>query len=128
MKIVVIKIKNGSDRMKKKIIISLLIIISILILNISFTYAIDYNDYVPSDPSGYTNLTTKAGTILGIVRSIGVAVAVVALTIMGFKYMLGSVEEKADYKKSMVPLVIGIVLLAGGTVLVELIYKVAIQF
>ena len=61
-------------------------------------------------------------TIVAWVRNIGVIVAVLALTIIGFKYMLaGAAEEKAQYKETMVPVVIGIVMLLGGILLVSAI-------
>ena len=52
--------------------------------------------------------------ILGIIQVVGTFVAVAVLMILGIKYMLGSLEERASYKKSMLPYVIGAILLFGG--------------
>ena len=41
--------------------------------------------------------------------------------ILGIKYMIGSVEEKAEYKKSMIPYIIGILLLVSTSAIVGLI-------
>ena len=43
--------------------------------------------------------------------------------ILGIKYMLGSVEEKASYKKSMMPYLIGSVLIFGAVNVTATIYS-----
>ena len=88
------------------------------------TTIINPNTYKPDDPNGTdsTELTKRTGVILGLVRNIGAVVSVIALMIIGLKYMLGSVEEKANYKKSMMPYIIGCVLLLAGTSLISFIY------
>ena len=48
--------------------------------------------------------------ILGIVRVIGIIASVGTLMALGIKYMMGSVEEKAEYKKSFKAYIIGAVL------------------
>lgn len=65
----------------------------------------------------------KVGIILGAIRNISVVIAVVVLMIIGLKYMMGSVEEKASYKQTMMPYVIGAVLSVSGTTLVAFIYN-----
>ena len=37
------------------------------------------------------------------------------------KYMLGSVEEKADYKKSFIPLIIGVTIVFAATSIANLL-------
>lgn len=51
---------------------------------------------------------------VGVVQVIGTFVAVGTLMILGIKYMLGSTEEKASYKKSMLPYLIGAILVFGS--------------
>lgn len=51
---------------------------------------------------------------LGLIQTIGTFVAVAVLMILGIKYMIGSTEERASYKKSMIPYVVGAVLLFGA--------------
>ena len=43
----------------------------------------------------------------------------------GIRYMVGSVEEKAQYKSLMFPYVLGAILLFSGTTLLNLIYRLA---
>ena len=43
---------------------------------------------------------------------------------MGIKYIIGSASERAEYKKSMIPYLVGIVLLVGITKILEIIVTV----
>lgn len=70
-------------------------------------------------------LTEIGGIIIAILRIVGVVVAVITLIILGFKYMSGGVSEKAEYRKSMVPFLIGAGILLIGTQLVAILYDVA---
>ncbi len=70
-------------------------------------------------------LENTAGKIMGMIRNIAVIASVVIIMILGVKYMLGSVEEKADYKKSFVPLVVGIVLVVAATSIASFIFNMA---
>lgn len=65
----------------------------------------------------------KVGVVLGAIRNFSVAIAVIALMVIGVKYILGSAEEKANYKATLVPYVIGAVLAVSGTTLVSFIYN-----
>lgn len=71
-----------------------------------------------------SQISGMAANIIKWIRNIAVIAGVLLLTIIGFKYMLGSAEEKADYKKSLIPLVVGILVVMGSTVLVGMIFKV----
>lgn len=81
------------------------------------------NEYSPE----YQKMTVTSkivGTIVKWIRNIGVIVGVLILTIIGVKYMLaGAAEEKAQYKESLVPVVIGVVMLLGSITLISTIAK-----
>ena len=62
------------------------------------------------------------------IRVIGIVLSVVILMIIGLKYMLGSVEEKADYKQTLVPYIVGAFILFTGSLIPELIYKIMQNF
>ena len=68
-------------------------------------------------------LSNRVGKILGIIRIIGTVTSVVMLIVIGIKFMLGSVEEKAEYKQSLKPYIIGALLLFTGTLIPQLIYE-----
>ena len=48
--------------------------------------------------------------------------------VIGIKYMMGSAEEKAEYKKTMIPYLIGAVLLFAAVNLATYIYGIAEKF
>ena len=48
--------------------------------------------------------------IIGAIQAIGSLVSVGILVVLGIKYMMGSAEEKAEYKKTMIPYLIGAVM------------------
>jgi len=64
------------------------------------------------------------GKILGFIQLIGSFISVGMIMILGIKYMMGSVEEKASYKKSMIPYIIGAILLFGAVNIATAIYNV----
>ncbi len=64
-------------------------------------------------------------TIIKAIRTIGVVFSVIAIMIYGIRYMFGSLEEKAEYKETFMPWIIGSLLLTTGTVIVQYIYTIA---
>lgn len=68
-------------------------------------------------------INNKIGPILGWLSIGGIVIAVIAVAIIGLRYMLGSVEEKADYKKAMIPYIIGILLIVTVTTVPTIIYN-----
>ena len=65
----------------------------------------------------------KVNGIVDVIENIGIVVSVIALVIIGIKYMLGSVEEKANYKKTMIPYLIGALLVFSISLIPQIIYK-----
>ena len=68
-------------------------------------------------------MVAKANEIIGLVQMIGTITSVLALIIIGIKYMVGSVEEKAEYKKTMQPYLIGPVMVFSITNILFIIEK-----
>lgn len=66
------------------------------------------------------------GPIITIITDFGMIISVITLMVIGIKYMLGSAEERADYKNTLKPYVIGAVLLFGGSAIPQFIYKAII--
>lgn len=73
------------------------------------------------------NLTPElepiGGSILSILAIIGSGLSIIFLIILGIKYMLGSLEEKAEYKKTMMPYVIGAVLVFGASSIASIFFN-----
>ena len=57
--------------------------------------------------------------IVDIITTIGIIVAVVVLLVLGIKYMMGSAAEKAEYKKTMIPYLVGAVLIFGASAIAK---------
>lgn len=115
---------------KNKIIISIIICIIILLIGFfvhtSFAIGdIDPNSYLPSDAGtqGFDRLSHKVGYVLAFIRNLSAVVSVIALMIIGVRYILGSLEEKAEYKKTFMKYVIGCVLAVSTTTFVSFIYN-----
>ena len=83
----------------------------------------------PPDPSNYTgtNYDTNSITVIGnqliqIISTIGSVASVIVLVIIGIKYMMGSAEEKAEYKKTLMPYVIGAALVFAASAIAGIIF------
>ena len=63
----------------------------------------------------------KIGKVLSVITNIGMVLSVIMPAILGVKYMLGSVEEKAEYKKDMIPYFVGAVLLFSICTIVKIV-------
>ena len=74
---------------------------------------------------GDTGLKEKATNIMGWIRNIAIIAAVIVVMVIGVKYILGSVEEKAEYKKTFMPLIIGLFLVVAASTIVTWIMSIA---
>lgn len=63
------------------------------------------------------------GSIIFIMQSILLAFALIMLIVLGIKFIVGSVEEKAEIKKHLTIYVFGVVLLIVASGLVSLLRK-----
>ena len=70
------------------------------------------------------SLKSKANQVVGIISVVGTVISVVALTAIGIKYMLGSVEEKAEYKNTLIPYIIGAVMVFTVSWIPQIIYEI----
>ncbi len=69
---------------------------------------------------------TKIGNqLIGIITTVGVVVAVIVLLILGIKYMMGSASEKAEYKKTMIPYLVGAILIFGASAITKVVVGLA---
>lgn len=126
--------KKDGDEMKKiskfsLIIITIFIITNLIVINNSYGAAlknlpgnfyknkenkssdvINPDDYKPVDLLEDQGTLNMANKIIGAFQAIGNIVSVLALVIIGVKYMIGSIEEKAEYKKTMINYIIGAIL------------------
>ena len=63
--------------------------------------------------------------VVGVLQTIGVVISVIVLIVLGIKYMMGSAEEKAEYKKTMIPYLVGALLIFAASMLANVVYQFA---
>ena len=73
----------------------------------------------------YSKFDNAVEAIAGMIGVIGTVISVGSLAVIGIKFLLGSVEEKAQYKQTLVPWLIGAVMVFGMTNLPNIIFKMA---
>ena len=88
-----------------------------------YATTIDVNAYKPNieGVDSANRATTIANSITNILAVIGTVVSVAMLIVLGIKYMIGTVQEKADYKKTMGPYLVGAVMVFSITQILKII-------
>ena len=119
---------------KSGLIISILIMFSLLLITVMPCYSMagspinNPDSFRPNEVTDVdtTPITEKARPIINIISTFGIIVAVITLIVLGIKYMVGSVSEKAEYKKTMSSYLIGIVFLVCIVAILQLINNLVI--
>lgn len=62
----------------------------------------------------YDELKSTSKDLYNMLLVIGIVVAVIIEAVLGIKFMIGSVEEKAQVKDSLVPFIIGCIIIFGA--------------
>lgn len=104
--------------MKKayKVLSVLMIVLMVVATCANVFAAVNVENIKSDDDTGAdTTIESIGSTILSIVTGVGMVLAVVLVAILGIKYMMGSTEEKAEYKKSMIPYLVGAILVFGAS-------------
>ena len=114
--------------MKKsiKVIMAVLMVATIILaLGTTSSMAIDAESIagqLTGTTSGAQDSVVNIGNqLIGIITTVGVVVAVVVLLVLGIKYMMGSAAEKAEYKKTMIPYLVGAVLIFGASAITKVV-------
>lgn len=68
-------------------------------------------------------LQAMAGKILGLIQIASAVAAVILIAVFGFKFIMGSANEKADYQKSFIPLIVGVVVVFAATSIANLLFS-----
>lgn len=115
---------KNKGKIKLTIIMFLIIAIIMSVFNICFASSGKIDVTGVTIEQGYTTeFKTLGESILGFVQVIGSAVSVIAMMIIGIKYMIGSVEEKAEKKKSFIYYLIGAFLVFSTVNIVSIVYN-----
>lgn len=108
---------------KSKIIIISVIIIYILFSVFSYSFAAD-NPLQKEIYGGIDDNPLAGGTsiVLGYIRYIGIAVCVGMVIYKGIQYVTVSPEGKADIKKDIIMIVVGMIILLAGLKIIDIVY------
>lgn len=68
-------------------------------------------------------LQAMAGKILGLIQIASAIAAVILIAVFGFKFIMGSANEKADYQKSFIPLIVGVVVVFAASSIANLLFS-----
>lgn len=108
-----------------KIVSILLMVMMVISISVS-SFAASGAGVEPSALSGTApqdkSIKNVGNKIIGVLQTVGVVISVIVLIVLGIKYMMGSAEEKAEYKKTMMPYVIGAALIFAASALAQVIY------
>ena len=104
-------------------VLSLVLVMVMLIVPVA-SFANDFRPYADSngDIGGLSNDIGTIGTgVYGVLRTIGLIVAVCMVVYMGIQWILATPAKKAELKGRMWSMAIGVVLLLGGVGLLGVI-------
>lgn len=114
----------------KKCFIIIILVITTIMINSCLSYATGTIKEDLGDLSSYEGTVenserflAKVGIVLGIIQAVGMIVAVAIIGVVGIKYMIGSIDEKAEYKKTAIAYVIGAIFVFSITTVPEIIYQ-----
>lgn len=112
-------------------IITILATIVAIVGIFSMSYAKDAKNF--TNPNSLVGKATDSfddvgNAIIGALKAIGTIISVAILVVLGIKYMMGSAEEKAEYKKTMIPYLIGAILIFAAPYVASAIYTFSDNF
>ncbi len=122
--------------MKKIFFLNIILIILVLNVNIKPVFA--DNDKSASDifsgGDSFVNvgenrvdkkkLIEFSDMMANALIGIGTAIAVIYSVVLGIKFMMGSMEEKAEIKESLVPFIIGCIVLFGAFTIWKIVINI----
>lgn len=107
-------------------ILSVLMMVVMLTMAISpAILAVSPSEITASSTDVDDDIKTVGGKILGIIRTVAAVAAVIVIAILGVKYIVGSTEEKAGYKKAFMPYIVGLLLVVAATSIADWIWTFA---
>lgn len=121
-------------KMNKKIqkVLSVMMILIYLVamfgtLSLATTSYADPSQYKGTDQQveGLDKVQGLGNQIITVITTVGSILAVIVLVVLGIKYMMGSAEERADYKKTLMPYFIGALLIFAASAVAGIVYRIA---
>ena len=124
------------NKKKMEKVLSIIMIAIVIIFNVlTIVNAVDSGDkFQPSSVNG-TGSTMDTGSVqnlgqsvFAVVRVVGILISVIILVVLGIKYMMGSAEEKSEYKKTLLPYAIGAFLIFAAANISQILYNAFVDF
>lgn len=105
-------------------ILNIALVAMMLVCISTSVFALTPSELKPADNvTGSPEIQSAGNSIISILQTVGVVLSVVVLMIIGIKYMMGSAEEKAEYKKTMIPYIVGAALIFTASIFANVIYQ-----
>lgn len=123
-----IKKEEGNNMNKTMKILSIALLVIMIVATATSVFAAEsvltqLNTDIKTANVDTSDISKTAGTVISMIRNIAIIASVIIIVILGFKYMMGSVEEKAGYQKSFIPLIVGIVVVLGATSIASFLFN-----
>ncbi len=111
--------------MKRTVKILLVAIIVLMTLTITVNAASSGVAPTPFTGGGasVSSIQNIGNQIIQIVSTIGSIASVIVLVVLGIKYMMGSAEEKAEYKKTLLPYIIGAAFVFAASTIATFVFN-----
>lgn len=84
---------------------------------------INPNTFTGSESTNTDGIQKIGNQIISILSTVGSIISVIVLIILGLKYMMGSAEEKAEYKKTLMPYIIGAALVFAASAIAGMVFS-----
>lgn len=113
--------------LKNSVIILITILLAFAFVQPSFANETTVGDIVNnvSKDNGTaldSNINKVSATVINWIWAISIIISIIVLMVIGIQYIIGGTQAKADYKKSLIPVVVGIVLIVFATTIVKFLY------
>ena len=107
---------------KKIVMITKIVLVMVLIVSLANTvFAYDPGNWEANEQTS-DQMNEIVGTILGFVQVIGSAIVVIMIVVLVITCMVGSAEEKAEYKKTMIPYLLGSICIFAASTIANVVY------
>lgn len=117
--------------MKKNIKVILIMIMFVFTINNIYATGVFSNSDIQealNENSGSPTLNAATRGAWSLIKNILQVTSIGVVIFCGVRYMIASAEQKADIKKSMVPLVIGATIVFASTTVIQFIVAIAGEF
>ena len=112
----------------KKIIKLIPIMLMVIMVLSTFSTVMAATDPTALKGNIATNINqfdSIGGKVIGMIQAIGNIISIAVLVVLGIKYMMGSAQEKAEYKKTLIPYLVGAILIFAASNIAGMVYNFA---